>query len=893
MLTFGVVPITAATLVLSVTASVLLRRAASRSQDHLVCELVPAPPEDIEQPEIRSQGVPGPLVHLATVLADAANLSPSDADALRWAALLHDSGFTETAAGAASSAEPLDERQLEAIREHPLRAAMKVGRVGNLIFVAHILETHHEHYNGWGYPFGLQGDDIPFPAALLGVAEAYLALTTPRPYRSATLTPQDTLAHIKNRSGEQFHPAAVAALETALTSALLNGDRDARSREAMVDAIARLRRAIAVPRLGRHAASGAAGSDLWLRGTGSPYRFLRMLLTRDPVRVVTRRHHLSADWYRSLFDLSRVFSSSLQGEVIADRLAEAVHRLVTHPSLVWLVGDDGVTIRPAAVHGIPATAVQDLKQPVHEGIIGLAFSERRSVISLDLGHDPRAVQPERVKELGIKSSLVVPVLVGDTPLGIINVVSHTAHRFSPDEVAALESLANVAGLALHNAALYRKASERLDQLVKTQFYLRKVLDVAPVGILALGPDGRVSLLNERATTYLAEFDIDLLQVKDGAGGEPTELTRVLRERVGTDAVERARELGLPWGPETAVASTPEGDRHFQVWATPLREGPGAPGGVLVLFHDVTESRRLEADMRRNEKLAAVGEVAAKAAHEIKNPLTALQGFTQLMGLYCPVRDQWEECPKYVERMTTQVERLLEITHSMLALARPVNVSPVPGDLAEVVRDVLDLVSGQAARKGTLLEGPIGPAEVSVPFDARQLRQVLLNLVQNAVEAAAGPYGPPPGERRVTATLGYTKRGGRRFAFIQVRDNGPGIRAEERPQLFTPFFTTKETGTGLGLAVSKSIVEAHGGTLEVRRVRGHWTVFEVLLPTAGAAGSTAEAAGLMTGAAVEAAGDRGDAAPAASVAESAATSTGAMVARDATGPGDHDPDGVGR
>jgi signal transduction histidine kinase len=119
--------------------------------------------------------------------------------------------------------------------------------------------------------------------------------------------------------------------------------------------------------------------------------------------------------------------------------------------------------------------------------------------------------------------------------------------------------------------------------------------------------------------------------------------------------------------------------------------------------------------------------------------------------------------------------------------------------------------------------------VTARFDSRQMRQVLLNLAQNALDAVAGPGGPVPGRRKVAVTLGYTRRDGRRLAFIQVRDNGPGVPDEDRTRLFTPFYTTKELGTGLGLPVSRSIVEAHNGTLDVRSGHGRGAVFEILLP----------------------------------------------------------------
>lgn len=815
-------------------------------------------------------------------------LGAEESDALRWAALLHDSGLTEAAIEASTSSEPLSDEQLHKIQEHPLRASLKVGQVGNLLWVARILETHHEHHNGWGYPFGLKGDEIPVPAALLGLAEAYLALTTPRPHRHKIMAPPEALRYLKSRAGEQFSPVAVAALEKCLASGAVGAEGETAVRHLVEAAISRLRRLGGTPKLPLHEVLTGPGSDLWFRGLGGTRRFLERLFTRDPFQV---RHHekdLPGDWYRSLFDLGRVFSSSLDVQVIARQLAEAVHSLTTLPCVVHLVKDDNVTLAPAAVSGLPEQAVAGLRQRIGEGLLGLAISESRPVTSLNLAEDPRAVQQEGAKALGVKSSLCVPLRAGETPLGGFSVNSPTVRRFPPTEVRALAALGNIAAMALHNAFLYRKASNRLDQLIEAQLYLNTVFDTVPAGIVTLGPEGELAACNRQGSRYLTELGLggpangggrerpaegeaaterepaapgsvgfDAARPAPPLGDRPgrapvaggaspgsqagappgVDLIRLLRDRLGAQAPLRALETQRPYGPDTVSAALPAGERFFEVWASPLKDSTGHAAGLLVVLDDVTEAKRLAVEVERTEKLAAIGEVAAKAAHEIKNPLASIRGLTQLLGLYCPVQDQWDECPRYVGLVAGEVDRLTEITQSMLTLARPARPDLAPGDLSAVVAETMALVSGKASAQGTTLEramGPAGPASVAAEFDARQVKQVLLNLVENALDALSGPGGPPPGWRKVTISLGYTRHGDQRMAFVQVRDNGPGIRAEDRSKVFTPFFTTKETGTGLGLAISKSIAEAHGGAIDVRPARGRGCVFEVFLPAPGRA-----------------------------------------------------------
>ncbi|MEW6032160.1 MAG: HD domain-containing phosphohydrolase [Bacillota bacterium] len=832
---FGPSTALVATVVVIVLASSVSRVAALRSQRRALTRLLPLAPAPQTGVSDRAEA----LFSLVSALASAAGLPVEEAEALQNAALLHDAGFTETDAQAAASQDPLTPEQLRKIREHPRRAAMRVGEVGNLLWVARILETHHEHYNGWGYPFGLKGDEIPLPAALLGLAEAYLALTTPRPYRTGTRSPQQTVEYLRAHSGEQFHPAAVAAIEKLLESGALERLDTPGASRLVEEAVSRLRRAKELPGLPGRPFPEATPRGFWL----APVWRTRWLLARlfSPWTAVQVLHRTS-DWYRSLYELGQVFSSSLDLGDIARHLSQAVHNLTTLPCEVCLVQEDGETLSPVASLGLPPGATAGLTRKVNRGLTGVAFAESRPVVSLDMSNDPRALQPDKVRELGLKSYMVVPLAVAGTPLGTISVYSPAVERFSPAESEILTAVANLAALTLQNAVLYAKASDRLVELIETQSFLRTVLNTAPIGILTLDARGRLSLANRVAYHYLETLGLEAgsggvgkgggARDGNGAGGAGQgDLAEGLRARLGFELRGASSAGGEVAGPETVRVAGTGGDRFFQVWVAPLGDTRRErAGGLLVILNDVSAAKKLEAEASRNERLAAAGEMAARAAHEIRNPLTSLQGFAQLLRLYCPVRDQWGECSTFIDRIREEVERLDEIVESMLVLARPACPDITRGDLSLPVLEVVSGYAGRAAELATVLEGPVEPGGVTAYFDSRQIRQVLMNLIQNALDAVSGPGGPPPGQRRVVVSVGFRRRSGRRLACVRVRDNGPGLPPGDEAQIFTPFFTTKDGGTGLGLAVSKGIVEAHGGAIEVRPTRGPGTVFEVLLPT---------------------------------------------------------------
>ncbi|MCL6580750.1 MAG: GAF domain-containing protein [Firmicutes bacterium] len=837
--------------------SLCLEHHSRRWRASLADTLVPAVPGGLEvlgRAKVSGEagpapGVDGRLVGLVSALAREAGLDRRDAEAVRWAALIHGGnldgllpldGVRAFRRDAGISGDGLD-------RDHPLRVSRRAASVGSLLRVARILETHHEHYNGWGYPYGLYGDEIPLPAALLGVAETYLSLVADDETGEAPMGRAQALRYIRTRAGEQFHPRAVEALERVASAGTRDLEDPDRLFQEVAEAGRSLREAVLAADLVEPFRDGESAVGLRPRRRGAPRR-----APGAPKSAFTvpraMRDACPAERYRDLLDLARVFSSSLSVPVVCSRLAESVRRLSGLACIVHFVEGDGETLSPVAVAGLPPQGIVEVRVPIGEGIAGLALAEIRTVTALDLQTDPRVLHRERARELGLRSGLATPLVAGEAPVGVLCVFDKKVRCFAPAEVDTLETLADLAGLALNNALLYRRIGDRVDELTRTQTHLAAVLNTVPVGILTFATDGTLTTGNRQGLRLLGEIGLDPFAA-DGegadvaataepiAGAASLGLLGVLRDRLGTDVPVGALRRGRPCGPETVALQLAGGRSFFEVWAAPL-EGleDASPSGVLVVLDDVTRAKRLEEEIRRSGKLAAVGEVAAKAAHEIRNPLTAILGFVQLLGLYCPVRSEWPECRIYVDRMAEEIARLGEITGSMLALARPADPTFVRADLARPVVDALVLLASRASADGVALEGPTLPSGIEAEFDPGQMKQVVLNLVQNALDAVSGPGGPPPGHRRVSVRLGYARHGRRRAVSLRVSDNGPGVRPDHLPRLFTPFFTTKASGTGLGLAVSKGVVEAHGGTIRVRPARGCGAVFEVLLPAPPGTGS---------------------------------------------------------
>jgi nitrogen-specific signal transduction histidine kinase len=237
---------------------------------------------------------------------------------------------------------------------------------------------------------------------------------------------------------------------------------------------------------------------------------------------------------------------------------------------------------------------------------------------------------------------------------------------------------------------------------------------------------------------------------------------------------------------------------------------------------VIENSKLYDKMRERDRLAALGEMAAGLAHEIRNPLGAIKGAAQFLD----PRGLPGEEGEFVEVIVEEVNRLNGVVSAFLDYSRPLKQNFGPTDLHEVVTRTLKLIVNDVPKNVTIKE-ELSAALPRVDADAEQLKQVLINLVQNAVQA----IGEKAGEL-VIRTSRPERFGDFRApeqVEIQVSDNGPGIPADQQLNIFVPFFTTKQKGTGLGLAICQRIVKNHGGTISVQSKVGEGSTFTIRLP----------------------------------------------------------------
>ncbi|MBX6396362.1 MAG: two-component sensor histidine kinase [Alicyclobacillaceae bacterium] len=236
-------------------------------------------------------------------------------------------------------------------------------------------------------------------------------------------------------------------------------------------------------------------------------------------------------------------------------------------------------------------------------------------------------------------------------------------------------------------------------------------------------------------------------------------------------------------------------------------------GAVVVFKDVTERKRSEELMLKSEKLSVVGQLAAGVAHEIRNPLTALKGFVQLLQANMTAKEE------YFHIMLSELDRIELIINELLILSKPVDVQFQFHNLCTLIENVVALIRTQAILNNIQIITDCDPTIPVIHCDDNRLKQVFVNLLKNAIEAM------PDGGR----ILVQAQMAGKRSVRVRIIDEGIGIPQDRLPRLGEPFFTTKEKGVGLGLTMSYKILESHQGHIRFHSEVGKGTTVEIHLP----------------------------------------------------------------
>jgi len=344
-------------------------------------------------------------------------------------------------------------------------------------------------------------------------------------------------------------------------------------------------------------------------------------------------------------------------------------------------------------------------------------------------------------------------------------------------------------------------------------FFRRVVQGMRCGIVTVDRAGRVTTLNQLAR--------EILEVTASAVADrPVQEVLAHHPRLAKVLVDSLSMSHLPNRAEMEIRSREDDGRTigFTISTIP---GEAGPEGVALFFKDLTQVERQEEQERLRDRLAALGQMAASLAHEIRNPLASINVTATLLRRRLAGRDEER---RLIEKISADVARLNRTVTQGLEFARVLTPELSPQPIAPLVEQAVDEAlsrfPGAAVEIVREYHDDAPPAAVDGPL----LRQVVVNLVANAVEAMGG-------SGRLTLVVRPVARPERQPGAVEivVRDNGPGVPPEVRDKIFAPFITTKKDGSGIGLAMARKIVECHHGLIDVETAAGEGCAFRVRLP----------------------------------------------------------------
>jgi PAS domain S-box-containing protein len=492
-------------------------------------------------------------------------------------------------------------------------------------------------------------------------------------------------------------------------------------------------------------------------------------------------------------------------ELLEDALARTLDALGLTQGCIW-------TADRFVVRGLPPEIDQASRRAI--GSVGVApLDIDRSIAVEDWHRSPEDGLTSAFRALagrfGFRATLTVPLLTDGQPTGGLTLAARNPRPWPADEIVLVEAIGRQLGSTMARLQLLERTREQA-------FQVQQIISTVPEGVVLLDADLRVLIVNPAARRFIdALTDARWSEVLTHLGGRPIE-----------ELLTSPPQQGL-WHELTVDGPEP---RVFEMIARPLENGALNRGWVLVL-RDVTQERAVQQQMQQQERLAAVGQLAAGIAHDFNNIMAVILLYSQ-MGLRKPdlspdLAERFKTISGQANRATALIQQILDFSRHAVLERRPLSLIPFLKEVVKLLERTLP--------ESIAIELSHGADEYMVEVDPTRLQQVIMNLAVNARDAM--PHG---GRLRIglervqvdnpkRAPLSGMEAG--EWLRMAVSDTGVGIPAELLPRIFDPFFTTKSPGqgTGLGLAQVYGIVAQHGGHIDVTSQVEEGTTFVVYLP----------------------------------------------------------------
>ena len=584
----------------------------------------------------------------------------------------------------------------------------------------------------------------------------------------------------------------------------------------------------------------------------TPIHFPAEGMTRKDMVLPKKGTKLKSKEINALLEISKAIASGLYLEDVL-RLIVTVTANVMNSKIcsLWIFDERDQKFKLKATQSISEEYLRERSLAMGEGVVGHVALQNQPMTILDVLKEPLYKEKELAKKEGLVSLLSVPMCIKDRVIGVINCYTSHSHSFSKSEEEILTTVANQAAICIENSGLMETFD--IDEILRlvlegvtknigfdrARLYLvnekRNLLECK----MAVGIDeGKIKEITlpldpEESVVAKSIFEKRPFVIPDAS--RDARVNPVLQEKLNLQSLvvipllAKEKSLGAIAADHTEPGKNITRETLESVMTFAQQAGLAIHNALMYqelkafsqqmedkIQKTTADLRKAEAQLIRSEKLAALGQLSAGIAHEIRNPLTSINILIHSLTANLPTEDsRWEDL-KVIEE---EILRINEIVDQFLRFARPASPLFEKTNLVPIFEEILQLLRPQIEQGKIAVKKEFGPLPL-ITVDKEQIKQVILNLLMNAIQAMPGG-----GE----LTLGGRLSQDGYWVELTILDSGIGIPQGDLEKLFDPFFSTKDGGIGLGLSIAHRIIDQHHGKIEVESTPGKGTLFIISLP----------------------------------------------------------------
>lgn len=533
-------------------------------------------------------------------------------------------------------------------------------------------------------------------------------------------------------------------------------------------------------------------------------------LSRDTAKVEKHFGLL----YDFMLRVSSVLSTEQLFDVVLDLMFE---HLPADRVMILLKNGPGVSLIPVA-YRVNKKELEEKSVSISRTIASEVLDTGESILIRDVLSAVNLKQTVAFQRFQPTSLMCAPLKMHDKIFGLIymDALMPSMVKFEKSDLQLLTAMAIQVAVSYENARLY-------ESLLNTTAFNSNILRNVGSAILTVDNEGVVTKANNTAQNFIRASEADITRKSINELQDLEELKAIINNTTKSGLPEEYHCIYVNRGGEKVPIS---------INTSVIEDHSGNVVGVIANFRDISKEEKLRRQLQKSQKLAVLGEMSAAVAHEIRNPLNSIRGFSQLLQEQVDAENR-----EYADIVLREVDRMNVIIQDLLDFARQKDIPMSTIDICKVVHETVEQLKPDAKENNVSIIEDVdeqGLALHQITGNADKLKQVIMNIINNAVQACSQKMGdnPDPGYKGlVTISCEKSARAGLAYpeVVINITDNGNGINEESLKKIFDPFYTEKEYGTGLGLPICEKIIEAHRGEILVSSRPGDGSMFSIYLP----------------------------------------------------------------